>query len=1204
MKPSHDEPDINRQYLLGKLTGDEREQFEDRYFADDELFDDLEAAEDDLIDDYLTGDLSEEDTSLFRENYLVGAERQQRLRVGTAWRNHAVNKAKESPQKKIEPAPVWQWRQLLSPYPLRIAAFAAVILIAAVGVWRVFYYQSDVDKGLVALNAAYRDQRPLETRITGLSYAPFVTTRAGEPGRVDSFELDSAERILLDAVRDHPEATSYHALGKYYLAKNDFDKAIHYFEEALKTDPNNARVHADLGATLLEKGKLEIRNGKPDETPSGSGIGLESFARSLEHLNKALEINPVLLEALFNRALVYEYMFLPPQAVEAWKNYLEKDASSQWAQEARRRLARLEEQNPKALQKGESVLESFLTAYRNNDHDTAWRMVSLHRDLTGGPVANLLIDGHLDSAISGRQEQAQENLDALSYVGRLEHERAGDMYVADVVEFLKSLPSPKRALLIDARKLMEQGRDRLLKTEGDAASYYANAKKLLTQLGDTAEAVYVEYPLGHSQLIQSKSHVSLATFDRVITQSENRQYKWLRAQTLNARANAQMGLLNYSAALDASKQSLELSEQIGDVTGVIKTTEQLAQEYFYLGNYGQSLAHHQRSLELSDDSSLEPRQGWRNYFSVPRTLSAMGLHSAAIEYEKEALRRAENLNMPSMVCRSYAILGLMYGGQGNYQEAIKNLEISIDLAEKFSDDKARKESIAYSLLQFGLVHRQAGHFGKAFDSYDRAIQLYGELEDFEPFRYVAHKGKLLSCINMDGCVSTAEEIAICLELFKGFREKILQQSARDSFFDTEQDIYDLAIGYEFSRNNVKSAFNYSEEARGRSLWDLSNDQGEFTRANSQPDVRFISALEPKDLDQIKPAIPPQAQILQYAVLKDKLLIWLISGNDFEAEEEVISQSTLDEFVLRYLKVLSSPSEPNPEALLRHGKLLYEILIKPIEGSLKKDKLLCIVPDKTLSYLPFSALISTRSGSYLVNEYEIAYAPSSSLFIRSSELAGKKSRGNEKLFAVGNPRFDQEKFPLPDLPSAAKEVKSIKGYYYLPHVLTDSEATKRLVQEQLGQAEVVHLAVHSLVDEINPMRSKLLLAKSPGHGRDTDSVLQAHEIYGLDLPRTRLVVLSACESGAGRYYRGEGMMGLSRTFLAAKVPLVVSTLWRVESESTADLMNAFHKNRTLGGLSSSRALQKAQQEMATGADQRYRSPYYWAGFTLAGGYANF
>jgi CHAT domain-containing protein len=230
-----------------------------------------------------------------------------------------------------------------------------------------------------------------------------------------------------------------------------------------------------------------------------------------------------------------------------------------------------------------------------------------------------------------------------------------------------------------------------------------------------------------------------------------------------------------------------------------------------------------------------------------------------------------------------------------------------------------------------------------------------------------------------------------------------------------------------------------------------------------------------------------------------------------------------------------------------------------------------------------------------------------MFIRSSDLARQKKTETETLLAVGDPRFSHEQFPLLSaLPSAGKEAQKIKtNYGRASRILVGANATKRLVEVEMRRANVVHLAMHSVVDEDSPLRSKLIFAADgDGESRRDDGVLYAYEINSSRLPLAHLVILSACETGVGRYYRGEGMMGLSRAFLAAEVPLVIGSLWRVDSDSTTDLMVAFHGYRKNEHLSSAAALQKAQQSIANGPDLRYRHPYYWAAFTLVGGSAAF
>jgi len=130
-------------------------------------------------------------------------------------------------------------------------------------------------------------------------------------------------------------------------------------------------------------------------------------------------------------------------------------------------------------------------------------------------------------------------------------------------------------------------------------------------------------------------------------------------------------------------------------------------------------------------------------------------------------------------------------------------------------------------------------------------------------------------------------------------------------------------------------------------------------------------------------------------------------------------------------------------------------------------------------------------------------------------------------------------------------------------------------------------------------SKLVLAKQTGSGD-----LTLGELVDMKLPRTKLVVLSACETSGQDYYNGEGLIGIARTFLRTGIPLVVASQWSVESESTAQLMLKFHRYRKLPGVSSLAALRKAQLELLEDPNGLYSDPYYWAAFTTVGGYADF
>lgn len=195
-----------------------------------------------------------------------------------------------------------------------------------------------------------------------------------------------------------------------------------------------------------------------------------------------------------------------------------------------------------------------------------------------------------------------------------------------------------------------------------------------------------------------------------------------------------------------------------------------------------------------------------------------------------------------------------------------------------------------------------------------------------------------------------------------------------------------------------------------------------------------------------------------------------------------------------------------------------------------------------------------------------------------------------LSAFGNPALGSEKL---NLPGAEREVKRIGRYFDQPSLFLGAEATKEKFLEVAPGSNALHLATHATVDEISPLYSEILLA-GPGEGPD---VLEAHEIYRLDLSKTDIVTLSACDTGRGAIGRGDEIMGFTRTFLGAGASALLVSLWRVNDASTAQLMDSVYRHRTKEDLSLREALQKAQIELIESPD--WAHPAFWAPFILIG-----
>jgi CHAT domain-containing protein len=160
-------------------------------------------------------------------------------------------------------------------------------------------------------------------------------------------------------------------------------------------------------------------------------------------------------------------------------------------------------------------------------------------------------------------------------------------------------------------------------------------------------------------------------------------------------------------------------------------------------------------------------------------------------------------------------------------------------------------------------------------------------------------------------------------------------------------------------------------------------------------------------------------------------------------------------------------------------------------------------------------------------------------------------------------------------------------------LIGAAAKESVLKRDAGSFDVIHLATHGILDERAPLFSALVLAASPEDGED--GLLEAREIADLTL-RARLVVLSACDTGRGRFRDGEGVIGMAWALLAAGARTTVVSDWKADSRATADLMIAFHRH-VLEGRNVSSALRMAKVDLRKEA--HYAHPYYWAPFVVIG-----
>ncbi len=279
-------------------------------------------------------------------------------------------------------------------------------------------------------------------------------------------------------------------------------------------------------------------------------------------------------------------------------------------------------------------------------------------------------------------------------------------------------------------------------------------------------------------------------------------------------------------------------------------------------------------------------------------------------------------------------------------------------------------------------------------------------------------------------------------------------------------------------------------------------------------------------------------------------------------------------------------------------LLYKMLIPTIEKNISS---LTIIPSGRLGIIPFEALLTAKVETeteeynqlpYLLHDYAINTQYAAALLTKKEESIKSSSRTACIIAPVS---FSNHQ--LPELPATASEAMNLnnlfteKGISSKSYTYSDANESK-VKSDVIANSQYLHFATHGVVDEAQPELSQIYLASQSS---SEDGNLYTGEIYNLKL-NADLVTLSACQTGLGKIYKGEGIVGLSRALLYAGADNMLVSLWSVADQSTADLMVNFYE-KVLDKYSYSKGLQIAKKEMVQ--QKKYAAPYYWAPFILIG-----
>ncbi len=369
------------------------------------------------------------------------------------------------------------------------------------------------------------------------------------------------------------------------------------------------------------------------------------------------------------------------------------------------------------------------------------------------------------------------------------------------------------------------------------------------------------------------------------------------------------------------------------------------------------------------------------------------------------------------------------------------------------------------------------------------------------------------------------------------------------------------------------------------------------------------------IDKIQSSLHSDESLLEYKITDSALVVFCISKDEIQYSVKQLPAGFPDS-VAQVVKMIDRTpmSGKLKERIARFGLLSNGLFKTLFNGIVLPDETngLIVVPDDYLGYMPFEVLLTEKpvAGTndygklkYLLEKYWISYSYSATLLFQEK----KKSKSNGKVLAIA-PEYDNIDRIIENIPDNIKalaenltpleytgdEVDEVTQVFE-GDKLMGADATEHNFKARAPDYKILHLAMHTIIDDEHPLESKLVFTLDS----DTvdDGFLNTYEIYNLKL-NAQMAVLSACKTGFGKLSRGEGIMSLARGFIYAGVPGIVMTLWEIDDISTSKIMTCFYENLK-NGLRKDEALGKAKIAYLKTADKLHSHPYFWAAYVQIG-----
>ena len=762
--------------------------------------------------------------------------------------------------------------------------------------------------------------------------------------------------------------------------------------------------------------------------------------------------------------------------------------------------------------------------------------------------------------------------------------------------------------------------------------------------------VGVRAPVADAVSFERRAEAALAAGDpdRALAIYRQAAERWreagahrIYAATLDNMARIHKDRGDFDLAIDAWQQALSIAKFIQDTDAVLRTLGNLGMAHSAWGRHDDALGYYQQSLDLAETLKHEASIArlHNNIGSVHRYQG--NLDKANVHYQK-ALDINERLKDELAIATCMANLGTVYMDRGDFQRAKEHYEAAVRAARKHN----RTDKLAIRLNNLGAVSVSLGNYQEGLTYYQEALKLHTALDQRDGIATVlSNMGSAYWYLER---YDEAEKVLLrSIDIKDALRRGAAGDIRRD-YLASQIDTYEWLTSTHVLAGAPTKGLLSADSSRAKYLVD------QLQAGVAQMDLEDPKALTKAFLDRL----PADTAVVYYANTGWNRLIRFIATSEGVTANEIDTSALLTKLSPRgpqadttrlkgnrealasairvYRNLLTSPNPADDVERDRQASVLFDGLLGG-DGRLMKSHHLLIVPDASLAFVPFETL--RHDNRYLIQRQLVTYTPS--LAVSEINRRRKASRGDRSLLAMGAADYqgpsvkkgvermkkeevawnarrreargltlteayeDLGHASWPDLPGTRAEVVGIAETVTNAQVLLGHDVSEARIKEMsqagsLARFRMLHFATHGITLPENASLSALVLSQSRNATQREDGYLTMREISKLRIDADQ-VVLSACETGLGKLYAGEGVVGLTQAFFVAGARTVVVSLWSVSDDSTAELMLHTYKTMQTQKKSLAVAMAEAKRRFIDGSagDADLKRPYHWAPFVHYG-----